>query len=140
MDDLLSALVNKREKGFKVALIAAFTESPGDFSHSDSIKNLRIGYPLYSGFDIYKDFNKKIYWLMDPKKDYVPFWVGGESNRLENCASIYGCQGFETDYAGFKVIRGYLSKMKIKDDKLESFKKYVNEMIVKLENQNIFKK
>jgi len=100
MDDLLSALVNKREKGFKVALIAAFTESPGDFSHSDSIKNLRIGYPLYSGFDIYKDFNKKIYWLMDPKKDYVPFWVGGESNRLENCASIYGCQGFETDYAG----------------------------------------
>ena len=83
-----------------MALIAAFTESPGDLYKRISHKNLRIGYPLYSELDIYKNLNKKIYWLMDPKKDYVPFWVKGESNKLEKCASIYGCQGFETDFAG----------------------------------------
>ncbi len=98
--EFISTLEEKREQKFKVALIAAFTESPGDLRNTYSIKNLRIGYPLYSGFDLYKDFNKKIYWLMDPRNDYVPFWVGGESNKLEKCASIYGCQGFETDFAG----------------------------------------
>ncbi len=100
IEELLFLLGKKREEGFKVALIAAFTESPGDLRDQTSLKNLRIGYPLYSGLDIYKDFNKKIYWLMDPKNDYVPFWVKEESNKLEKCASIYGCQGFETDFAG----------------------------------------
>ena len=100
IETFFSLLKKKRENGFKVALIAAFTESPGDFYKPMSSRNLRIGYPLYSGFDIYKQFDKKIYWLMDPKKDYVPFWVKGESNKLERCASIYGCQGFETDIAG----------------------------------------
>jgi hypothetical protein len=37
---------------------------------------------------------------MDPRKDYVPFWVDCRSNDLTHCSSIYGCQGFETDYAG----------------------------------------
>ena len=37
---------------------------------------------------------------MDPKKEYAPFWVGGESNKLEKCASVYGAQGFEADYTG----------------------------------------
>jgi len=83
-----------------VALVAAFTESPGDFKNSHSCKNLRIGYPLYSGFELYKDFNGKIFWLMNPKVDYVKYWVRGESNRLERCASIYGCQGFEADFVG----------------------------------------
>ena len=100
IEQLFSLLEEKRENGFKVALIAAFTESPGDLNNITSIKNLRIGYPLYSGFDLYKGLNKKIYWLMDPKNDYVPFWVKGDSNKLERCASIYGCQGFETDFAG----------------------------------------
>ncbi len=45
---------------------------------------------------------------MDPKKDYVPFWVKGESNRLEKCASIYGCQGFETDFAGIVWGRDFI--------------------------------
>jgi DUF2075 family protein len=96
IEELLELLKAKNKK----ALIAAFTESPGDFSNPYSIKNLRIGYPLYSGFDLYKNFNKRIYWLMHPKNDYVPFWVYGECNRLNRCASIYGCQGFECDYIG----------------------------------------
>ncbi len=100
IDELFSLLEDKKNQGFKVALIASFTESPGDNDHPKSEKNLRIGYPLPSGLDIYKGLGKNIYWLMDPKKDYVPFWVKGESNKLEKCASIYGCQGFETDYAG----------------------------------------
>ena len=37
---------------------------------------------------------------MDPQREYVPFWVGKESNRLDKCASVYGCQGFELDFAG----------------------------------------
>ena len=39
-------------------------------------------------------------WLMEPRTDYVPFWVEGRSNNLDACASIYGAQGFELDYAG----------------------------------------
>ena len=100
IDELLYSLAKRKEENFKVALIAAFTESPGDLRNKISIKNLRIGYPLYSGLDIYKNLTKKIYWLMDPRNDYVPFWVKGDSNKLDKCASIYGCQGFETDFAG----------------------------------------
>lgn len=100
IQDFLEDLEKNKLNGFRVALIASFTESPGDIKNPKSIKNLRIDYPLYSGLDIYKDFNKKIYWLMDPKNDYVPFWIKGESNKLEKCTSIYGCQGFETDYVG----------------------------------------
>ena len=37
---------------------------------------------------------------MNPKKDYAPFWVCGDSNKLESCASVYGAQGFEADYTG----------------------------------------
>ncbi len=110
IENLLRELKNKKEQGFKVALIAAFTESPGDNHKKDSIRNLRIGYPLYSGFNIYKNFKGRIYWLMDPINDYVPFWVNGESNKLEKCASIYGCQGFETDYAGIIWGRDYVLK------------------------------
>lgn len=99
-EEFFSSLKVKAEGNFKVALIAAFTESPGDLKKLNSERNLRIGYPLISGCQIYKNLNKKIYWLMDPQNDYVPFWVKGESNKLEKCASIYGCQGFETDFAG----------------------------------------
>lgn len=99
IEELILALEKKRDN-FRVALIASFTESPGDSKNKTSNENLRIGYPLPSGFDLYKNLNKKIYWLMDPKSEYVNFWVKGESNKLEKCASIYGCQGFETDFAG----------------------------------------
>lgn len=86
----------------KVALVAAFTESPGDRENpqAESLKNRRIGYPLCSGFNHYKDSGLDIYWLMDEKEQYPAFWYGGRSNDLTHCASIYGCQGFEADYVG----------------------------------------
>lgn len=37
---------------------------------------------------------------MEPRKDYVPFYLEGKSNELNTCASIYGAQGFEVDYVG----------------------------------------
>ena len=48
---------------------------------------------------------------MEPKRDYVPFYLEGKSTELNTCASIYGAQGFELDYAGLfwgtdMVIRG----------------------------------
>ncbi len=98
-DVMINSLRNKQPE-HKTALVASFTESPGDSANKSSIKNLRAGYPLYSNFDLYKNSNAKIYWLMDPKKDYAPFWVNGKSNTLDTCASIYGCQGFESGYIG----------------------------------------
>lgn len=86
----------------RVALVAAFTESYGDASNKTARNDLnrRVGYPLPSGFDRYKDSGLDIYWLMDEKTQYPDFWCKGESNRLEHCASIYGSQGFEADYVG----------------------------------------
>ena len=97
----LKAELNKKvEKGFQAALLAALTETPGDRKNKNSEKNIRIGFPLHSGFDLYRNTNIKISSLIEPKEDYVPFWVKRESNKLERCASIYGSQGFETDYSG----------------------------------------
>ncbi|MDG6923876.1 MAG: DUF2075 domain-containing protein [Nitrososphaerota archaeon] len=100
--EMVDALRSRRDEDpdSRVGLIASFTESPGDTKNPKSPKNLRIGNGLLSGLDVYRDFADSIYWLMDPKKDYVPFWVNGGSNRLKECASIYGAQGFEIDYAG----------------------------------------
>jgi len=82
----------------RVALVACFTESKGKKGSVDDPDNLRIGHPLSSGLDIYKNSGLNIPWLMDPQKDYTPYWLGGESNNLDRIASIYGCQGFESDY------------------------------------------
>ena len=73
-----------------VALVAAFTESRD---------NLRVGFPLHSGWAGYAESNVSIRWLMKPQ-EYVRFWVRGECNRLDSAASIYGAQGFESDYVG----------------------------------------
>jgi uncharacterized protein len=102
VQEMIDALRSRHteDPNSRVGLIAAFTESSGDNKNPKSPKNLRIGNGLPSGLDAYRDFDDSIYWLMDPKKDYVPFWVNGGSNRLKECASIYGAQGFEIDYAG----------------------------------------
>jgi hypothetical protein len=86
----------------RVALVAAFTESYGDAANKTERNDLnrRIGYPLPSGFDRYKDSGLDIYWLMDERSQYPDFWCKGASNQLEHCASIYGSQGFEADYVG----------------------------------------
>lgn len=100
--DLFGILKAKRDGHDKpkVGLMAAFTETPGDPKDPRSTRNLRISNQLPTDLDVYSGFSESVYWLMDPKKDYVPFWVNGGSNRLDQCASIYGCQGFEVDYAG----------------------------------------
>lgn len=41
-----------------------------------------------------------IHWLMD-KEDYNLWWRDREiRHRFDKCSSVYGCQGFELDYAG----------------------------------------
>lgn len=113
----LAGLINELKKKhemkpeLKVGLIASFTESPGDLRNPRrGIKNLRVGYPLYSGFELYRDFGSKIYWLMHPRTEYVPFWLQGKSNELDTCASIYGCQGFELDYVGIIWGRDFVTR------------------------------
>lgn len=102
IESMLNALKSKVGDNRKVALVASFTESPGDRKNptKNTCKNLRVGHPLYSGFEHYRDKNLKIYWLMDEKNQYPEFWIGCTSNNLTHCASIYGCQGFEADYVG----------------------------------------
>ena len=100
IDDMLEELRKGTAEGKKSALVASFTEAKGDIQNPESSDNLRVGYPLRSGLDIYKNTGTRIRWLMNPKKDYAPFWVGGDSNKLESCASVYGAQGFEADYTG----------------------------------------
>ncbi|RMD86700.1 MAG: DUF2075 domain-containing protein [Calditrichaeota bacterium] len=101
--DMIKALEIKRDhENAHVALVAAFTESPGDRKNKSkkTINNRRIGFPLYSNFNLYKEKNLDIYWLMDEKTQYPQFWIERESNKLTHCASIYGCQGFEADFVG----------------------------------------
>jgi DUF2075 family protein len=103
IQEMIEALESRaRLPDTRVALVAAFTESYGDYSNKTARNsaNRRIGYPLDSGFDRYKDSGLDIYWLMDEKIQYPDFWFKGESNKLKHCASIYGSQGFEADYIG----------------------------------------
>ena len=99
--DLLSELSKKEDR----ALVCAFTESEGDEHNPHGLKNVRIGYPLQSGFELYKGVDLKgivgkenITWLMDPKKDYPVYWT--QRKDLSRCASVYGAQGFEAEYVG----------------------------------------
>jgi len=111
IEEMLDAL-RERSKDRKIALVASFTESPGDRDNpaKKSIENLRVGYPLYSGFEHYKNKNLKIYWLMDPKTQYPRFWAECQSNELTSCASIYGCQGCEADFIGVIWRRDFIWK------------------------------
>jgi DUF2075 family protein len=96
---MLDELDSKSKEGYKVALTAAYTESDGDRKKPDSIRNVRIGYPLQSGFELYKGLDLKIKWLMDEKNEYPKYWQG-LMDTLKYCASVYGAQGFEADYVG----------------------------------------
>ena len=90
IEDMLKELEKKWKEGKKVALVCSFTESD---------KGLRVGYPLPSGFDLYKGKGVKITWLMDPKTEYPRYW-SGKLNPLEYCSSVYGAQGFDAEYVG----------------------------------------
>lgn len=110
--DMLQSLEDHKNKGYRVALVAAFTETPGNKKNTRAPDNLRIGYPLCklydssskkckesSDLDIYKDLGIEIYWLMDEKKEYPMYWMG-KLDPLKYCASVYGAQGFEAEYVG----------------------------------------
>jgi len=103
---MLNELENRRKRG-KIALICSFTESEGDTKDKtnwNNIKNIRIGYPLQSGFDLYKGVKfkgeeLKIKWLMHERVEYPKYW-NDELDPLKYCSSVYGAQGFEADYVG----------------------------------------
>jgi DUF2075 family protein len=110
-DDMKATLAELYEKEQRrVALVASFTESPGDRSrlyNPYSKDNRRVGKDLVSGFDHYKDTQAEVYWMMQ-EGEYVKFWNKGESCKLERAASIYGAQGFESDYVGIIWGRDYI--------------------------------
>ncbi len=98
-DDLLARL---RYRPGRVGLLASFTRSSGKTEVRNPRDLGRIRVP---------ETPPPIRWLMEPKRDYVPFYLEGKSTELTTCASIYGAQGFELDYAGLfwgtdMVIRG----------------------------------
>ncbi|MEM0120335.1 MAG: DNA/RNA helicase domain-containing protein [Thermoprotei archaeon] len=95
----IDSLRTMRSNGFKVGLICAFTESEGDRKNPDSPKNLRLGYPLQSGLDLYRNVDISVKWLMDEKNQYPKYWLGS-LDPLNYCSSVYGAQGFEADYVG----------------------------------------
>jgi DUF2075 family protein len=84
-------LTRLRYHAGRVGLLASFTRSSGKDDPKNSRDLGRIRVP---------ETQPPIRWLMEPKKDYVPFYLGGQSNELTTCASIYGAQGFELDFAG----------------------------------------
>jgi DUF2075 family protein len=86
--DLLARL---RYRPGRVGLLASFTRSSG----RDNTRNLHD-----LGRIRVLETQPPIRWLMEPRKDYVPFYLEGKSNDLHTCASIYGSQGFELDYIG----------------------------------------
>ena len=111
---MLDQLREKYREGNTIALICAFTESEGDRENKlswTSIKNIRIGYPLQSGFSLYKGLSIKVKWLMDEKKEYPLYWrrdyAGlaklygmNKFDPVSVCSSVYGAQGMEAEYVG----------------------------------------
>jgi len=95
----------------RVALVCAFTETPGRRGGGRTDDNRRIGYPLcrkadpagrcveWSDLDIYKGSGLDVYWLMDEETEYPRYW-SGELDPLSFCASVYGSQGFEAEHVG----------------------------------------
>ena len=82
MLEYLESIKSKRSSGKdpKIALLASFTRSDG------RKEKRRI-------------FKPEINWLMDEKTEYPSYWLG-QRDPLKYCASIYGSQGFESDYVG----------------------------------------
>ena len=82
MLEYLESVRSRRSMGRdpKIALLASFTRSDG------RKEKRRI-------------FDPEINWLMDEKTEYPSYWLG-QRDPLKYCASIYGSQGFESDYVG----------------------------------------
>lgn len=95
--DLKHQLQNQIAHQRRVNLLAAFTEGSGKEEG-----RLRIGSPLQSNFELYKGLPESefVYWLMDEKVEYPTNWLEVNKYQFSRCASIYGSQGFETEYVG----------------------------------------
>lgn len=87
-EDLLARL---RYRSGRTGLLASFTRSSGKIDPRNPRDLGKIRVP---------ETQPPVRWLMEPKRDYVPFYLGGKSTELTTCASIYGAQGFELDHAG----------------------------------------
>jgi DUF2075 family protein len=87
-EDLLARL---RFRPGRTGLLASFTRSSGrpDARNRRDLGSIRV-----------PETRPPIRWLMEPRRDYVPFYLERKSSELTSCASIYGAQGFELDYAG----------------------------------------
>jgi hypothetical protein len=84
-------LARLRYQSGRIGLLASFTRASGkeDTGNSRDLGKIRV-----------PETQPPVRWLMEPKSDYVPFYLDGRSNDLNSCASIYGAQGFELDFAG----------------------------------------
>ena len=79
---VLEYLRNKVKGGTEAGLLASYTGCNG--RRGNDLRVPRLG----------------IRWLMDPK-DYNLWWRNSERrHKFDRCSSVYGCQGFELDYAG----------------------------------------
>lgn len=108
-DEMKEALaqLHKRD-GKRVAFVASYTESEGSDKASWNAKiNKRVSKSLMSGFNHYSYSNSEVFWMMRPS-EYINFWNKCGSNHLERAASIYGAQGFESDYIGLIWGRDYV--------------------------------
>jgi DUF2075 family protein len=87
-EDLVARL---RYRPGRIGLLASFTRSSGkiDPRNPGDLGKIRV-----------PETQPPVRWLMEPKRDYVPFYLEGKSTELTTCASIYGAQGFELDHAG----------------------------------------
>ncbi|SJK84809.1 NERD domain protein [Cuniculiplasma divulgatum] len=82
INNMIDNLKHKKEnEDTRIALLASYTFSDGRKEKKRVI-------------------NPEIKWLMDPKTEYPQYWMGLHENPFKYCASIYGSQGFETDYVG----------------------------------------
>lgn len=81
----------RRAKSGRVGFLASFTRASGRAEPRSAEDLGRVRVP---------ETIPPVRWLMEPKTEYVPYWVEGRSNDLDTCASIYGAQGFELDHAG----------------------------------------
>ncbi|MCE4628400.1 MAG: DUF2075 domain-containing protein [Desulfurococcales archaeon] len=119
IENMLRDLEAERRRGRRIALVCAFTESEGDKNDPlnwGNPRNIRIGYPLQSGFDHYKGLDLRVKWLMEPKIEYARYWMQKfhELAKLYEkdpaapkpfrpvhvCSSVYGAQGMEAEVVG----------------------------------------
>lgn len=82
INNMLAELKNMQtDDETKIALVAAWTKSSGRDGDKIRIKSPEIS------------------WLMDPKTEYPNYWMN-QVDIYSKCASVYGSQGFESDYVG----------------------------------------